>query len=274
MNRYKIGLLTILVCLISVGALLLSVYLDAKTKAIFFIGMNYSHENLQINTDKLSEALGIDVRILYFDDEAELLKSVYQGDIDAYVLNTFNYISNLDKLERAKAILAIPADYYLVANKEDFPTFADFPIYEEKTPDTPSFKVGISETLISDFILSATTLKTSITELKPAEIIKTLNDGLIDLAVISESDYQEDRHVILKKASELGYQEDVLILTHKWIELETIEDLGIVAAFDFKSEVERLPAEAQMMNIMTLLFNAEINNTRYYFDDLVFNGLR
>lgn len=274
MNRYKIGLLTILVCLFSAGALVLNFFLDSKTKEIFFIGMDRTHDHLQINTEKLADVLGTDVRIQYFDDEADLLKSVYQGDIDAYILNTFNYISNKDKLEGAKAILAITADYYFVANKKEFPTFSEIPLYEEKSPDTPSFKVGISETLISDFIMSTTTLKTSVTELKPSEIIKSLNDGLIELAVISKSDYREDEHLILKKASELGYEEDVLILTHDWIELETLEDLGIVSAFDFESEIERLPAEAQMMNIMTLLFNAEINNTRYYFDDLVFDGLR
>ena len=274
MNRYKIGMLTLLVCFFSAAALLINFYLDTKTKEIFFIGMDRSHVQLRIDTDKLSEVVGRDVRVLFFDDEADLLKSVYQGDIDAYILNTFNYISNLDKLERAKAILAISADYYFVANKKEFPTFSEIPLYEEKSPDTPSFKVGISETLISDFIMSSTSLKTNTTELKPTEIIKALDDGLIEFAVISKSNYHQDKHLILKKASDLGYQEDVLILTHEWIELETIEDLGIVAAFDFESEIERLPAEAQMMNIMTLLFNAEINDTRYYFDDLVFNGLR
>ena len=274
MNRYKIGMLTLLVCFFSAAALLINFYLDTKTKEIFFIGMDRSHDQLRIDTDKISEVVGRDVRVLFFDDEADLLKSVYQGDIDAYILNTFNYISNLDKLERAKAILAISADYYFVANKKEFPTFSEIPLHEEKSPDTPSFKVGISETLISDFIMSSTSLKTNTTELKPTEIIKALDDGLIEFAVISKSNYHQDKHLILKKASDLGYQEDVLILTHEWIELETIEDLGIVAAFDFESEIERLPAEAQMMNIMTLLFNAEINDTRYYFDDLVFNGLR
>ena len=274
MNRYKIGMLTLLVCFFSAAALLINFYLDTKTKEIFFIGMDRSHVQLRIDTDKLSEVVGRDVRVLFFDDEADLLKSVYQGDIDAYILNTFNYISNLDKLERAKAVLAISADYYFVANKKEFPTFSEIPLHEENSPNTPSFKVGISETLISDFIMSSTSLKTDTTELKPTEIIKALDDGLIEFAVISKSNYHQDKHLILKKASDLGYQEDVLILTHEWIELETIEDLGIVAAFDFESEIERLPAEAQMMNIMTLLFNAEINDTRYYFDDLVFNGLR
>lgn len=274
MNRNKIGMLTLLVCFFSAAALFLNFYLDAKTKEFFIIGMDRSHDRLQLNTDKLSETVGQDVRVLYFDDEADLLKSVYQGDIDAYILNTFNYISQLDQLEGAKAILGVSTDYYLVANKTIFPTFTEIPLYEEKSPDTPTFKVGITEPLISDFILSTTSLKTSISKLKPTEIIRALDEGLIDFAVISKSDYRENHHLILKKASDLDYQEDVLILTQEWIELETIEDMGIVAAIDFESEVEKLPVEAHMMNIMTLLFNAEINDTRYYFDDLVFNGLR
>lgn len=290
MTSKKYGLILFSIFVLSIGGILLNVYLDTLSQKMFVIGVTHSHDQMLTQTKTLEGIVEQKIQIKTYNDEVELMKAVYSGEIDAFVINAFNYIDSYSELEGAKAILGIPADYYLISQKakivasgdasqagasEIGASSTDTSNSKVAPKDDVSFAVGTYDELLSEYLISGIDFKTTRDFYSPLDAIKALRDGIIQYACVPKSYYDADEHDILKKISTMGYTQDVLVLTQAWLEKETMDDLRLIPAFKKAIVVETtLPDESQIMNIMTLLFNAEINETRYYYDDLVFNGLK
>lgn len=249
---------------------LLTYQIESKA---FTIAVTESQSALFHNLDQLSSDLSTKVVLKKYANEFELMKAVYSGQVDAYSINLFRYIETYSKLPSGKAIIGIPTDYYLVASQ----VVVNMPDYVDKLTSTEDSrgkitrpKIGIFESVISEQLLSGSRYS-SISYSDSKERLKALNDTIIDYAIIREDYYDQTQYSILKKLSDFGYTQDVFVLSKTWIDNDIEAQLDIVTSIinTFTTPVSA-PKEDEVMKAMTLLFNSERIQTRYYYKDLVY----
>lgn len=256
MKSSKTMTLFIIVFVISASALALSIFSHIKADAPFTIAITKSHAKLFENYQALTSKLNVEVVLEIYENEADLMKAVNGGFVDAYSINVFAYIEHFADLPKGQAILGLPSDYYLIAK-------------QERTIDRP--KIGLFDETLTNYMLSGVKYA-SISYSNTHDRLNALRDGLIDYAVIPSTDYDPSQGIITKKMSALGYKEDLFILTRPWIESDIEVELDIVQQFSATLTQEtKAPDEAMLMKVMSELFMDERIPTRYYYKDLVYN---
>jgi len=255
MKVTKILVLSVIVFIISVSAIWLSFENQQKAEAPFTIAITKSHAKLFENYKALSANLSKEVVLKIYDNEAALMKAVYSGSVDAFSINVFTYLKQFADLPKGKAILGLPAEYYLIATQDG---------------DVERPKIGTFDEPLTFYMLKGVKYET-VTYSGAAERLQALNDGLIDYAIISSADYNAENALIIKKMSTLGYNEDIFVLTQPWIESDSELGLNIVAHISKILTLEtKAPDEATLMKAMSELFKDEKIPTRYYYKDLVY----
>ncbi len=255
MRASKTLALLIIVFIISAVSIALAFNAHKIADAPFTIAITKQHAKLFENYKALNKDLFEDVTLEIYANEAELMKAVYGGSVDAFSINVFSYLEQYAELPMGKAILGLPADYYLIAKQ---PGEVDRP------------KIGIFDETLSFYMLQGVKY-TTVAYSDQSKRLQALNDGLIDYAIISSIDYNPENSIIFKKMSALGYKEDLFILTRPWIDsdieggLDLIKQLSKILPEDIKA-----PNEVMLMKAMSELFKDEKIPTRYYYKDLVY----
>jgi len=278
----KNAIISLIVLALGVFAVFINFYTNQIESNAFTIAVTESHRDLLSDVDTLSAELDRKINIKLFDNENDLMKEVYSGQVDAYCINLLSYIESFSKRPSSKAILGIPNDYYLVASIEvvKMPGYVELlesnklsvsNSSSEKKISRP--RIGVFDQLITEQMLNGFRY-TTMTYYDSNERLRALNDSLIDYAIISKDLYDSNQHVIIKKMSDLGYFEDVFILSKNWLDTSIEEQLNIVEMLSKSMAYSvDLPNESQVIQAMTTLFNAERIQTRYYYEDLVYSEL-
>lgn len=255
MKSSKTLALFIIVIVISIGALALTILSQLKADAPFTIAVTKAHAQKFENYQALSPKLNVSVALEIYEDEADLMKAVYSGSVDAYSINVFTYLEQFNDLPKGKAILGLSSDYYLIAKKEN---------------DTSRPKIGIFDETLSYYMLRGAKYST-VYYSSTKERLKALYEGLIDYAIISSADYDQAQAIIFKKMSTQGYNEDLFILTNPWIESEGEIGLDIVNQIsETLTQETKAPDKTLLMKAMSELFKDEKIHNRYAYEDLVF----
>lgn len=255
MRANKTLALLIIVIIISAVAVALSFNAQKKADAPFTIAITKQHAKLFENYKSLSQNLFEEVTIEIYENEAELMKAVYGGSIDAFSINVFTYLEQYAELPMGKAIFGLPADYYLIA---------------KQTGEVERPKIGVFDDTLSFYMLQGIKY-TTVAYSDTSKRLQALNDGLIDYAIISSIDYNAENSIIFKKMSALGYKEDLFILTRPWIDLDTDSGLDLINQISKVLPQDiKAPDEVMLMKAMSDLFKDEKIPTRYYYKDLVY----
>ncbi len=255
MKSLKTLTLFIIVCFISSAAIALALNAQKKADAPFTIAITRSHAKLFEQFKNLSSKLSTEVVLEIYENESDLMKAVYGGDVDAYSINVFSYIEQFADLPNGKAILGLPSEYYLIAKQDR----------EVARP-----KIGIFDKTLTFYMLQGAKY-TTVSYSNTSERLQALNDGLIDYAIIASADFEVGKAIIVKKMSDLGYNEDLFVLNRPWIDADIEAGLDIVENISKAlTQATKAPDEILLMRAMSELFKEEKIPTRYYYKDLVY----
>ncbi len=255
MKASKTLVLLIFVFIISATALALTLSEQKRADVPFTIAITKAHAKRFEHYKALSTKVSTEVILDVYENESDLMKAVYGGTVDAYSINVFAYLEQFADLPYGKAILGLPADYYLITKQAG----------EVNRP-----QIGIFDETLAFYLLHGAKYAT-ISYSETSERLQALNDGFIDFAIVSSSDYDEKQAIVVKKMSDLGYTEDLFVLTRPWLDKDTEMGLNIVQNLaNILTEETNAPDETMLMKAMSELFKDEKIPTRYYYKDLVY----
>lgn len=233
-----------------------------KEKKPFTIGTTRFNAHFQLDAEALEKEISREVLINYYDDEKALLKAIYERQLDAYILNPFNYIEHYKALDGARVIASFKSDYYLVSR-----------IGDQNTPQN----VAIIDDHLSALLINQRTIK-YIYIPNPIERIAALSDALVDLIILESEYYDPAKHQIVDTVSNRGYDFNLFIVSSEWLEEGLLEkDQQIVPDLQmrlFQFSEGSLPDEEKLLRIMNYLFQNEIIKKRLDYNDLVYMNVQ
>lgn len=255
MKTPKILLLLIFVFIISAAAIALMLSDQKKSDAPFTIAITKAHAKRFEHYKALSTKVNTEIILDVYENESDLMKAVYSGSVDAYSINVFAYLEQFADLPKGMAILGLPTDYYLITKQAG-------------EVDRP--QIGVFDETLSFYLLHGAKYAT-ISYSETSERLQALNDGFIDYAIVSSTDYDAKQAIVVKKMSDLGYTEDLFVLTRPWIDKDSEMGLNIIQNItNILTEETKAPDETILMKAMSELFKDEKIPTRYYYKDLVY----
>lgn len=257
MNRLKPSFYIAMTLTLSVIAIFLSIYNSVNERNDFVIALTPEFRSLMSQTNTLSEQLERPVKVVVLENENELIKSVYSGEVDAYVTNSFFYIEQYAKLNGARAVFGIPSDYFLVSLMNS---------------DSTHQRVGVFDTFIPKLLIGNETY-TNVFIPDSHKRITALNEDFVSHIILHESSLDVTKHKIVEKMSNRGYTQDLFILTSEWIEYDQAHNHVLLELLqNALSKPLVKPIESEILSAMTFLFRLEFIPTRYYYKDLVYSS--
>ncbi len=255
MKASKTLVLLLIVIIISTTAIALTLSDQKKADVPFTIAITKAHAKRFEHYKALSTKVNTEVILDIYENESDLMKAVYSGTVDAYSINVFAYLEQFADLPKGKAILGLPTDYYLITKQ----------VGEVNRP-----QIGVFDETLSFYLLHGAKYAT-ISYSETSERLQALNDGFIDFAIVSSTDYDAQQAIVVKKMSDLGYTEDLFVLTRPWIDKDSETELNIIQNLtNIMTEETKAPDETMLMKAMSELFKDEKIPTRYYYKDLVY----
>ncbi|HAS73452.1 MAG TPA: hypothetical protein DCS67_04850 [Clostridiales bacterium UBA8960] len=256
MNRLKSSFYIVMTLVISIAAIVLSIYTSNDARNHFVIALTPEHRSLFDQTHILSEGIKRPVKVIELENEYELKKRIYSGEVDAYVVGSFFYIEQYSQLGGSWAVFGVPSDYYLV-------TLMNHESTQNRVAAFDSFMPSI---LIGDGSLSNVLIYDS------EKRLIALSEDYVSHIIIHASSFDPTKHQIVEKMSNRGYTEDLLILTAEWIEYDTEHNHDLIRTLSqVMTKPLDKPAESEVLSAMTYLFRNEYIPTRYYYKDLVYS---
>ena len=183
MKSFRLLLIGLFLLLLSGLAIYANTLWLMDEKKPFTIGISQFNTHLTVDTQSLENKFSREILVVYYEDENALLKAIYERQLDAYLLNPFNYIAHYDAFDGAKAIASVKDDYYLVSRKDESQAAKSVAIFDEHLS-----ALLINQNNIKQVYLSS-----------PTERLAALSDGLVDLIVIESAYYMPEKHQILDK---------------------------------------------------------------------------
>lgn len=256
MSKNKSILYIFVTLIIAASAITLSVNASIKAEDRFIIAIPESHKSLIKDVSSLTSLLDKPVDIMIHPDESALIRSIRNGEADAFITSSFNFISDFSKLNHAKAIFGIPSDYYLVSRIG---------------ADGVQNKVAVFDPYISQILQNGASYST-MTIYGTHERLVTLEEAYVSHIIMHASYFDSEKYTIINQLSTRGYTQDLFVLTSEWIDYDQENEHALLDALEkaLRLPLEK-PIEDELIRAMSHLFRLETISTRYYYSDLVYS---
>lgn len=227
-------------------ALVLNLYKPLQETSKVHIGMLYS-ERIE-NTEGIT----------FYDNASDLIAMAKDGELDAVILNSLDYINSYNQLFKYTALSVYPEDYGIV-------------YFKEPTNNIP--KIAITDQLIAEyFIEKMKWLNYDIIQYQTEqEAYNALNEGLVDYAFLRTPYLNQSlsNGAILVKTNVDENLSDHLVLVHKRFNNDS--ETWSLNSFQSTLAIQSLaiPDEDALIESIRWLYSKNYIATRYYYKDLV-----
>lgn len=215
------------------------------------IGLYKGDDAIFSSTQKIREATGTEVEIIYYDNVGDIREDILSGRLDVYVCSPFEFIA---EEYPAVAVAAIPSDYILAGRIS-------------KTP----VQIGVCDGAISTLLVAnSKTLantKLQLIKFKAEAVLSGLKEGALDFSIFRNRIPKGLDLSIDVKLSELGVSHDYLVVTSDLIRLYPQAIKAIYASL--LPQYHALPPEHEFDLIINHLFKYRIIPKRRPYTDFV-----